>query len=100
VCCRQMSVNYACGLSAYVNKGRCGLPELTDNADSVADKSRQLAAWIRDSRHLVVITGAGVSTAAGIPDFRGPAGMDLLFFAVFRHFATSPPPLLILVDSW
>lgn len=73
-------MNYASGLSAYVNKGRCGMPELIDDVDAAADKSRQLAAWIRDSRHLVVITGAGVSTAAGIPDFRGPAGMDLWLF--------------------
>jgi NAD-dependent deacetylase len=30
---------------------------------------------IEHSRALVVLTGAGVSTAAGIPDFRGPRGL-------------------------
>ena len=68
-------MNYASGLSPYENKGECGMPELYNDSDVVAEKSSQLAALMRDSRHVVVITGAGVSTAAGIPDFRGPSGM-------------------------
>lgn len=36
---------------------------------------RQAADWIRESRRLVVFTGAGLSTESGIPDFRSPGGV-------------------------
>jgi len=31
--------------------------------------------WVRDARRIVVLTGAGISTDSGIPDFRGPQGV-------------------------
>jgi NAD-dependent deacetylase len=34
-----------------------------------------IAAWLREARHVVVLTGAGISTESGIPDFRGPNGV-------------------------
>ncbi len=34
-----------------------------------------IADWIAASRQVVALTGAGVSTASGIPDFRGPQGL-------------------------
>ncbi len=35
----------------------------------------QVSAWIRSSSRIVVLTGAGISTDSGIPDFRGPNGV-------------------------
>src|SRR5262247_4306795 len=31
--------------------------------------------WIRAAERIVVLTGAGISTDSGIPDFRGPQGV-------------------------
>ena len=42
------------------------------------DNERLLSAvrsWIEAARRLVVLTGAGISTESGIPDFRGPQGV-------------------------
>lgn len=39
------------------------------------DEVDQIAGWLRDARHVVVLTGAGISTESGIPDFRGPNGI-------------------------
>ena len=35
----------------------------------------RLAQWMYESSRLVVFTGAGISTASGLPDFRGPDGI-------------------------
>jgi len=35
----------------------------------------KIATWIRHARRVTVLTGAGISTDSGIPDFRGPNGV-------------------------
>jgi len=35
----------------------------------------EVAGWVRGARAVVVLTGAGISTESGIPDFRGPQGV-------------------------
>ncbi|HEX2883077.1 MAG TPA: Sir2 family NAD-dependent protein deacetylase [Candidatus Limnocylindria bacterium] len=35
----------------------------------------EVAAWLRRARSVVALTGAGISTESGIPDFRGPNGL-------------------------
>lgn len=70
-----MSVNYAAGLSPYADKGVCGLPETFDSPEDLKTKAETLAQWIRESQYMVVHSGAGISTSAGIPDFRGPNGV-------------------------
>ncbi|MBT5518416.1 MAG: NAD-dependent deacetylase, partial [Rhodobiaceae bacterium] len=34
-----------------------------------------LRQWVEEAKHVVVFTGAGMSTDSGIPDFRSPGGV-------------------------
>jgi NAD-dependent deacetylase len=34
-----------------------------------------VAGWVREARRVTVLTGAGISTDSGIPDYRGPNGL-------------------------
>ena len=41
----------------------------------LAKRIKTLAQWMFEAKHLVVFTGAGISTESGLPDFRGPDGI-------------------------
>jgi NAD-dependent deacetylase len=41
----------------------------------MTDDIRRAAALVADSKRIVALTGAGISTDSGIPDFRGPQGV-------------------------
>lgn len=46
------------------------------NADSpISDAIRQAAAAVARARHVIALTGAGMSVESGIPPFRGPGGL-------------------------
>jgi len=51
------------------------LKEYFDEPQIVQEKVKILADLIRNSKHVVAYTGAGVSTSAKIPDYRGPKGV-------------------------
>jgi len=49
--------------------------EYLENVEEVKAKVDQIADLIAASNHTTLFTGAGLSTSAGIPDFRGPQGV-------------------------
>ena len=42
---------------------------------SDVDDLDTIASWLANAQQIVVLTGAGISTESGIPDFRGPNGV-------------------------
>mmetsp|Transcript_20030 Transcript_20030/g.45613 ORF Transcript_20030/g.45613 Transcript_20030/m.45613 type:complete len:277 (-) Transcript_20030:181-1011(-) len=70
-----MSAGYASRLSDYPNKGKVGLPESYDSRRALGLKLKHLVKEVKASKYTVVLTGAGISTSSGIPDFRGPKGI-------------------------
>jgi NAD-dependent protein deacetylase/lipoamidase len=73
-------------------------PGQIDHPDEVDDLERQIdrvRAWVDESDHVVVLTGAGISTDSGIPDFRGPNGVwtrdpEAEKRATLQHYMADP----------
>jgi len=57
------------------HKDESSLKEHLEPEEQLKEKAYLLTEMIRKSKHFVVFTGAGISTSAGIPDFRGPEGV-------------------------
>lgn len=48
---------------------------LIDDDETLKSKCLELAKAIKNSKNCVIYTGAGISTSASIPDYRGPNGL-------------------------
>lgn len=67
--------SYANRLSECEDKGVVGLKEVRDRARQRDINLNKLCQLVRASKFVIVLTGAGISTSAGIADFRGPTGV-------------------------
>jgi NAD-dependent deacetylase len=53
--------------------GMLGTPG--DAEEALEDALQRVRGWVDEAERVVVLTGAGISTDSGIPDFRGPKGV-------------------------
>src|SRR6188474_1027857 len=59
------------------------------------DAIDEVRSWIAAAQRIVVLTGAGISTDSGIPDFRGPQGLwtknpEAEKMATISHYMADP----------
>jgi NAD-dependent deacetylase len=65
---------------------------VNDVTDATVEEAR---GWIAEARQVVALTGAGISTDSGIPDFRGPNGVwtrnpEAEKQATLQHYMSDP----------
>lgn len=69
-------IDYASKLKNCQHRGKINLKNEPEEEPKIfQEKIKKLAEFITSSSHAVVHSGAGLSTSAGIPDFRGPTGI-------------------------
>jgi NAD-dependent deacetylase len=64
-------------------------------SDRDSDHFERVRGWIQGARRIVALTGAGISTESGIPDFRGPQGVwtknpEAEKQATLQHYMADP----------
>ena len=55
--------------------GQCDATATYRGAVSDTRLLQEVSAWLREAARVTVLTGAGISTDSGIPDYRGPNGV-------------------------
>jgi NAD-dependent deacetylase len=71
-------------------------------AQRLAEGLVEVRQWVDEAQRIVVLTGAGISTESGIPDFRGPQGVwtrdpAAERRATLQHYMSDPE---VRRDSW